>query len=171
MNAIGSRYVFLDIDGVLNAESDYVSPEGKRIRGPHCGCYNGIGSGHLRELAKLIAATGAEIVLVSSWKDLAERNPCKIYMKRRFSRFGIRIADDTCEDETALGSFDLRGAAVKRWLIRNGADPKTAKFAILDDELFDYRGENLMEHLVRTEYYGHGLGPDEEKEVEKMLGA
>ena len=171
MNAIGSRYVFLDIDGVLNAESDYVSPEGKRIRGPHCGCYNGIGSGHLRELAKLAEATGAEIVLISSWKDLAERNPCKVYMKRRFSRFGIRIADDTCEDETALGSFDLRGAAVKRWLIRHGADPKTAKFAILDDELFDYRGENLMEHLVRTEYYGHGLGPDEEKKAEKMLSA
>jgi hypothetical protein len=164
-----SQYVFLDIDGVLNAESDYVSPKGKRIRGPMCGCYCGIGSPHLRELAKLVKATGAETILISSWKDLAEHDPCKIYMKRRFLRFGIRIAGNTSEDETAIGSFDFRGAAIKRWLIRNEASPKFARFVILDDDPFDYRAEKLTGHWVRTSFHGHGFGPDEEKEAERML--
>lgn len=171
MDNIKSSYVFLDIDGVLNAESDYVGLGGKKIKGAMCGCYYGIGTLHMRELAKLIKATDAKIILVSSWKDLPEHSPCKIYMKRRFSRFDIQIADNTSEDEEALGGIWHRGGAVKRWLVRHGEDPKAARFVILDDEPFDYRAEKLTEHWVKTLFYGHGFGPDEEREAEKMLGA
>ena len=53
------KIVFLDIDGVLNCE-------GSRSR---CAGYRGIDDKKAENLAQIVKATGAEIVLVSTWKE------------------------------------------------------------------------------------------------------
>ena len=53
------KIVFLDIDGVLNCE-------GSRSR---CAGYRGIDDKKVENLAKIVKATGAEIVLISTWKE------------------------------------------------------------------------------------------------------
>ena len=51
--------IFLDIDGVLN----YSESESRN------GLYLGIDSKRIKNLAKIVAATDAKIVLTSTWKD------------------------------------------------------------------------------------------------------
>ena len=53
------KIVFLDIDGVLNCE-------GSRSR---CVGYRGIDDKKVENLAQIVKATGAKIVLISTWKD------------------------------------------------------------------------------------------------------
>ena len=53
------RYIFLDVDGVLNnANTKAINPSG----------YAGVSSKLVRNLAKIVFATGAGIILSSDWK-------------------------------------------------------------------------------------------------------
>jgi hypothetical protein len=163
------RYVFLDIDGVLNAESDFCSETGKRLNGPRCSVYIGIGSSHMKALAELIDLSGAEVVLASSWKGLSSSSPLRKYMLSKFRRYGVRLSGDTQREEDELGGPDKRGAAIKLWLSKAGYDESKDSFVILDDEEFDYAKEDLKKHLVKTFYYYIRPGGFQKRDVPAAL--
>ena len=102
------KYIFLDVDGVLN-NTKYT----KKIHDK----YNMHFIAHempfdpkcLKRLGKLVHATGAKIVLTSSWrKDLK----CEVVLKARLKEYGVKIYD-----MLPLESHSSeRGATIKQWL-------------------------------------------------------
>ena len=146
--------IFLDIDGVLNeAYSESRAPNG---------CI-GIDDEKVSRLRQIVDATGAKIVLVSSWKMEWSRDPelCSQdakYMNKELAKQGLHILDKT-EDNV----FD-RGAGIISWLKKRSDQPS---WIVLDDDVFgDYEELGILPHLVKTGWYVGGL---QEKHVQKAI--
>ena len=79
------KVIFLDIDGVLNCRSSK----------SRCGCYIGIDNDKVKRLRQIVEATGAEIVLCSSWKkwwlpaNKAEQDRNATYMDKKLQCEGL----------------------------------------------------------------------------------
>lgn len=132
--------IFLDIDGVLNKD---------RI-----GETELVNEGFVQNLAMVVEATKAEIVLISSWKrGLSDRlkngyrsyngkpDPACILMNL-LSKYGLVIADQT--PSFNLGT-DARPTEIRAWLTyRLGV----LNFVILDDDDWDWNW--LTPHVIKT---------------------
>lgn len=136
------KVIFLDIDGVLNW---YHSKS-------HCGLYLGIDTIRIKRLAKIVEATGAAIVLTTTWKDFYEigaykqSNRTGIYMNNKFRKTGLKIYDSAMD----VAGWAKRGAAIKTWLDNH---PEVKEFVILDDEIFnDYETYDYLPHMIKTMY-------------------
>lgn len=150
------KIVFLDIDGVLNSnDTEDV------FRG-----FIGLDYSGIKLLREIVDTTGAEIVLVSSWKSrwYKDHKDCQNnlanYLDQRLAEEGLKIID-----KTEGSSFD-RGAGIAGWL----SERPVESWIVLDDEIFpDYEEYGIMPHLVKTSFYDGGL---KDKHVEiaiKML--
>ena len=130
------KVIFLDIDGVLNCGSTEA----------RCGYYLGIDDDKVQRLRRIVDATGAKIVLTSTWKDGWDReykedqDALANYLDRKLKAEGLRILDKT-DDE-----HHDRGAGILRWIEGRPVE----SFVILDDCLFDYNEMGLLQHLVET---------------------
>ena len=125
------KYIFLDIDGVLNNERTVTrSPDG----------YVGISDSLTKRLEKIIKATGASVVLTSTWKDLSSPEDLA-YMKMRLKRHFAAPIGKTHEK-----NLSLRGLGIKEFLKEHECE----QFVILDDFTFDFEKEGLTDHLVLT---------------------
>lgn len=151
------KIVFLDIDGVLNCE-------GSRSR---CVGYRGIDDKKVENLAKIVKATGAEIVLISTWKD----GWCKTdkvyqgmmanYLDKKLKKQGLTALDKTRD---YIGERYLsRGEGILEYLTRHQVE----NYVVLDDFQFDYDSCGLTENYVKTDNYNGGLT---EELAEKAIG-
>ena len=154
-----TKIIFLDVDGVLNCNST------KDL----CGYYIGIEDHKVDLLKKIVDATGAKIVLVSSWKEcwykgalLKERQDDSAdYLDAKLAKASLTIFDKT-EDR----GFN-RGDGIKEYIRRlEWEGVKVGSFVILDDEMFDYKEMKLTKNLIQTSYTGGGL---KEKHVEHAI--
>ncbi len=144
------KIVFLDIDGVLNCE-------GSRSR---CVGYRGIDDKKVKTLAKIVKATGAEIVLISTWKDdwrktdKARQGILANYLDKKMKKQGLVVLDKTrdCIGERYLS----RGEGILDYLTSN----KVETYVILDDYQFDYDSCGLTDNYVKTDNYNGGLTED-----------
>ena len=150
------KVIFLDIDGVLNADCDF---GGKSKPNPYVTTewgnrYCGICQTHVRELKKIVDRTGAKIVLVSSWKyDYNEylrhgfENRVGKYLHNKLHKFGLTILDTTISYDFSEGRN--RGYEIQQWL----ADHKEVDhWVVLDDEKFkDYDFLKITPNLVQTD--------------------
>ena len=142
------KIIFLDIDGVLN----YVYTKAFAPSG----CI-GVAKEPLDVLKELVEQTDARIVLTSTWKRGWSRDPelCSRdgeYLNKKLGRVGIRIFDKTTDH-----MFD-RGKGISTWLSRH---PEVDGWVVLDDDMFeDYASENILPHLVTTNFYTGGLRPE-----------
>lgn len=127
------KYIFLDIDGVLNNNKTVVlSPEG----------YTGISDNLAKRLGKIISRTGAKPVLISSWRYKSGIEDI-LYMRRRLKRYNaIPVGEIKEPNKCRL----LRGAGIKLFLETHQHD----EFVILDDYLFDFYEEELLPYLILT---------------------
>ena len=151
------KVVFLDIDGVLNCE-------GSRSR---CAGYRGIDDKKAENLAKIVKATGAEIVLISTWKedwrktDKARQGMMANYLDKKLKKQGLAAWDKTRD---FVGERYLsRGEGILEYLARGGVQG----YVILDDYQFDYDSCGLTENYVKTDNYNGGLT---EELSEKAIG-
>ena len=153
------KLIFLDIDGVLNSVST------KEL----CGDYKGIDHKNMGVLRHIIVATGAKIVLTSSWKEHCYKeqvlkkfqDESANYLDSGFKEYSLTVFDKT-EDE----GFN-RGDGIREYLRHlKWKGIEVGKFVIIDDELFDYKERKLTKNLVQTSYYGGGL---KEKHVDKTI--
>ena len=156
----GPKVIFLDVDGVLNCRST----EDK------CGAYRGIDDKKVSLLKEIVDATGAIIVLISSWKECWTNNPrykpkqdeMATYLDEKLAKQGLVIRDKTRD-----GNPFRRGKGILRFIERQkeiGIDIR--KYVILDDEIFDYLEAKMSWHLIRTDFEQNGL---EKKHVRKAI--
>ena len=156
----GPKVIFLDVDGVLNCRSTK----------DKCGAYRGIDDKKVSLLKEIVDATGAIIVLISSWKEWWTNNPrykpkqdeMATYLDEKLAKQGLVIRDKTRD-----GNPFKRGKGILRFIERQkeiGIDIR--KYVILDDEIFDYLEAKMSRHLIRTNFEQNGL---EKKHVRKAI--
>ena len=139
------KVIFLDVDGVLNSARDRFSTKL-------------VSEYHFDFLKELVDATGAKIVLSSSWRIgfNAMRHPEKNLLTKLESR-GLEIYDFT---PIMTGT---RGDEIREWLTTHPVD----SFVILDDE--DDMAEFADTHLVKTDM-AVGLQDSDVEKAIAMLG-
>jgi len=137
------KIVFLDFDGVLcNHESisagyrARTAPE-QEPYGPHADC--------IAQLNRIIEATGAAIVVSSTWRKC--RNP-RTTMAETLKRWGVTgaVIDVTPQLNGDSYAYKRRGSEIQLWLDRYSRH-EIESFVILDD---DGDMAHLQHRLVRT---------------------
>ena len=147
--------VFLDVDGVLNdPETPNITPEG----------FPGVEDKYLHLLYVICSLSGAQVVLVTDWKDEWDVDPgkCKedgVYLINRLKEHQVIIIDKTDDISRGDDVKSGRGYGIKKYL----EDHLVDKYVILDDYLFSDYDSVLQHHLVLV---NKGLT---EEDVEKAL--
>lgn len=123
------KVVFLDFDGVLNSRE--TTPE------------FGLDETLIARLNRLLAHTGAKVVISSSWRRCHSLEYCIATLEN--AGFKGEVLGATPEREREWGSPSTpRGFEIQDWL---HANPEVEAFVILDDE---GDMEHLLPFLVRT---------------------
>ena len=128
------RIIFLDVDGVLNNGTWAIEMFDKGVRVYHDDI---LYEPALERLKGLVEATGAKIVVSSSWRQVPS---AYANLTAWLEKFGMNIADKI----PYVGG--CRGDDITAWFKRN---PGEYSYAILDD---DDDMDGHMEHLVRTDF-------------------
>ena len=141
------KFIFLDIDGVLNNSKTKTAGEGSVF----------LDETNVKNLKRIIEKTCAEIVLVSSWKEGWDKHEKSMQsgianeLDKAFASFGLSVYD-----KTEGGVFFGRGEGVKKYLAENNADG----FVIIDDSASDYVENGLSDNWIRPCGEAGGLTPD-----------
>ena len=140
------KFIFLDIDGVLNCSDT-------KVKSP-TGCI-GIDFDKVALLKQIVEETGAKIILTSTWKtdwfitdNLNDLNKDGRYLYDCLSDQGLGILDKTVDY-----AWSKRGQGILDFL--KGAYCES--FVILDDGLFDFIELGLDRYIVRTNHFKDGL--------------
>lgn len=143
------KLIFLDVDGVLNCHYTETAILG----------YIGIDPELVKQLKRIVDATGAKIILISSWKDFLSED-CKEgahimgdYLLERLRKEHLyiygKVDCNTCN----------RGSKISEYLAgRKGIDG----FVILDDTDSDYLESGMKDHHVQTDMHSVHGGLQEE---------
>ena len=127
------KVVFLDVDGVIKPMLSKFKP-----------VKEGLSSSCLICLKRLIRATGAVIVLSSTWRN--HPKPCEL-LTGALERFGLSFVSVT---PTASSIYATRGTEITEWLLEH---PKTERYVILDDypkEQFEGHENHFVEINFKT---------------------
>ena len=150
------KIIFLDIDGVLNS-MEYFDQLKNAEQSKKIGEYQELDIEKVRLLAEIIANTGAEIVLSSTWRDIGRKegqrdHPMYQYLVDTLDAFGLKIMD-----HTPYLDYD-RPQEIKEWL--NRQEDKDIRFVSLDDDFSPeaYEKYSIGAHLVQTTFYGKNGG-------------
>ena len=125
------KVIFLDVDGVLNSE---VSREQERNNFDNW-MEHEVSEMHVNNLKKIVDATGAQIVLSSSWRFDHPKatgrdfivDPLMKVLDRKLKAVGLDIIDVTPDLRGKI-----RGAEIQDWLDRHS---EVERFVILDDDV------------------------------------
>jgi len=154
------KTVFLDVDGVLNSERfNRTLEEQHRQLGHHevCECFKltrQIDPEAIARLNRLVAETGAKIVISSSWRKLFD--PPELHRILREHGLVAEIIGETLDGQDEQDESEMldvyapldrlfRGHEIDYWLRQH---PEVARFVILDD------GSDMAMHksrLVQTD--------------------
>lgn len=151
------KVIFLDIDGVLNSEKYYTEHLEDMMENP-------VDRECVRRLKSIVEATGAKIVISSSWRTGWSRNPEQLdelcrKLVEALAEYDLEIYDRTC-----ILNNGERGKEIRLWL--KNAPEKVKSFVILDDNDFHWKKHRLLKKWVPTDYSEGGLL---EQDVEKAV--
>lgn len=134
------KVIFLDVDGVLNSLPFVRSVKGRESLLSH------LDPRAVRVFADLVHATGAEVVLSSSWRIIVSLQQMAAWLRER--GFTGRLIGATPHDVPApAGRFSCpRGLEIQQWLDVHGT--AVTSFVILDDES---DMAHLEHRLVKTD--------------------
>ena len=154
------KIIFLDIDGVLNS-IDYFEQT------KYCKGYTEIDPEKVKLLKEIVDRTGAEIVLSSTWRNLAKRkdeseHPMYTYLTDTLKEYGMEIIDHT----PYIGQD--RPKEIRAWL--DNQQDKDIQFVSLDDDFQEqiYDEVGIGDCLVRTSFY-EKYGGLRQEHVEKAV--
>lgn len=152
------KVIFLDVDGVLNCSDTKAKYQG----------FIGIDNKKVKLLAKLVNATGAIIVLSSSWKHYWDKNPeyCDefgIYLNKKLLQENLTIFDKTYDRKKWC-----RGEGIKKYI----EEHNVKNFVVLDDEVFDFEDyETIFQNWIQTDYFKKGITEEQiELAIRKLNG-
>ncbi len=137
-----SHVLFLDFDGVLNCRRCLTS-------------HGQIHTGHVRELNRIVKATGCKVCVSSTWR-LIHTLPSLLYKLREKGYSGGLLGT------TPDCGGTCRGDEISSWMASNGP---VGRFVILDD---DSDMANLKPRLVKTSF-DTGLTTEKADEVIRMF--
>lgn len=144
--------IFLDIDGVLNAEDDF----GLNKDNPHVGHNRGISIDKAKLLKQIVDKTESRIVLVSTWKRRYVKylnnheDEVGEYLFNIFKEVGLEIYDTTIRYD--FDDSKSRGMEIALWLIDHKEEVSNW-ILIDDDERIDYEKFDIISHLIKTSPY------------------
>ena len=147
-----TNIIFLDIDGVLNAEDDF----GPNKENPHIGHNRGISTNKAKLLQQIVDETKSRIVLVSTWKRRYikylnnHEDEVGEYLTHKFNEVGLNIYDTTIRYD--FDDSKSRGLEISLWLIDHKEEVDNW-ILIDDDERIDYEKFDILSHLVKTSPY------------------
>lgn len=155
------RYIFLDIDGVLNSDSTAEYSPDRFI---------GVSDENIIVLKQILDITGAKIILSSTWRFDWEINydkcaPDGKYLTDRLREFGIEINDKILGEDSPYRGGEIN-SYVKQHNLKN--------WIVIDDEYFlDFHKYNIEEegenaYLLRTNYK-YGLQPSDIEKVKNLF--
>lgn len=155
------RYIFLDVDGVLNNRDSYSN--GVHTPNGYTGAEDS-----LIERLKTLCSENTLIILTSDWKDSAKADVVNThghYLIEKLKEHGLYIHDMT-EDK----AHALRGNGVMSYLRNHDIDPVDGCYVIFDDHTFDFGNysDTLYRHFVRTNSY-YGLTDKDVLKAEDIL--
>ena len=139
------KIIFLDVDGVLNNENTKASAPS--------GCM-GVEDKLISKLVKIVTETDAKIVLTSDWKigwesfDIYCSEDAK-YLNRKLKKYGLKISSKTYDDHVYDRFFEDRGKGIHKFLekVQN-----VESYVVIDDHTFTDFDDEIMSHLVLTDY-------------------
>ena len=165
-----NKFLFLDIDGVLNTERqhDHCVEAGAAYVDNFGYAFDPVAVANLK---KIVDETGADIVISSSWKFWGLSTMQKLWARRDLPGQVIDITPNTVSDELLL-SVDLsfmelpagKGSEIKEWLSASGHG--VTRYAILDD-VPDMLPEQ-QSHFVQTDPWV-GITEDDADKVISIL--
>ena len=129
-----NKVIFLDVDGVLNSDKTAArTPQG----------FIGVSSEKVKLLNEIVKATGASIILSSSWRLMDSADTDYKYLIRHLAYKKLYI-----QGKTEL-IRNNRGKEIQKFLDEH---ENIEAFVILDDEFIqEFEECNLSKHLVHTE--------------------
>lgn len=152
------KIIFLDVDGILNEDTTPTRTKSRVMF---------IDEEKLLRLKRIVDATGAKIVLSSTWRydrNDPEHNGDFMELQEAFRKVGLEFYSYTPVDAAGI----RRGMEIKAWL---GSHPEVKRYIILDDELFDYAERGLLPRLVKTSFCDGGLTEEHVQEAIEMLNS
>ena len=150
------KVIFCDVDGVLNNDVTKArSPSG----------FLGVSDILIRNLKKIVAETGAVIVLSSDWR-LIRDDPRHGKDYRYLARKLRYVANLKISDHTADISWRFRGLEIRTYLDEH---PQVTEYVVLDDLPFrDFQENGLLKNLVLTDS-GEGLADADVERAVRIL--
>lgn len=156
--------VFLDIDGVVNSSDFYFrrlaagNPRGNRTT-------DEIDPDAVERLNRLLSASGAVVVLSSSWRRLHSREEMQEILEAR--GFAGQIVDYTPDLTRKSQTGDIwistqRGDEIAQWREDNR---HVGPYVVLDD---DGDMDAVLDHFVQTQHV-HGLLDEHVEEALEIL--
>ncbi|MBO4251357.1 MAG: hypothetical protein J5911_01700 [Clostridia bacterium] len=139
------KFIFLDIDGVLNNSKTHDDRKSPVL----------LDARNMKNLQRIVQITDAKIVLVSSYKDswvkftYSGQGIIGRFLVMTFAKYGLSIFDKTESTELFAG----RGVGVKKYI----KEHETESFVIIDDSSSDYDKEGLIDYWVRPSGEKGGL--------------
>ena len=153
-----SRFIFLDVDGVLNSTNfgHYCTNNGFK----EWWTYGLLDQDCIMRLKRLVTQTSARIVLCSSWRTSYDH---MAWLEQQLALYGLSIYGTT-NDNTGMG----RGQQIMEWVHNH---ENCDNFVVFDDDndTRDYPPEaEVTAHLV-VPLYNEGLRDVDIKEAYKIL--
>ena len=153
------KTIFLDCDGVLNNDETLENHYDKYKNNKN------IDSLMVSRLNKIIEATGAKVVLSSSWRIVVGLEETVETMEKAGFIGEVIGATPNLQRGFHVAGTTPRGDEIQQWLDKN---PQVTNFVILDD--CDDMGK-LSRYLVQTKFYSSYYVPGGllESHVEKAI--
>ncbi|MBQ8448579.1 MAG: hypothetical protein IJX27_06590 [Clostridia bacterium] len=148
------KIIFLDIDGVLNCDRFIIKNKCRGI---------GIDPERVALLAEIVRASGAKIVLTTSWRSHWSENPEECDAMGREINEAFAAQGLTVYSKTPRISY-VREEEILAWLDEN---PEATRFVIIDDMYLQH--EHLDAYIIRTIPFRGGLCEEDVMEAIKIL--
>lgn len=140
------KYIFLDIDGVLNHEQWYDSQHNNPDAKPFpLSCFDPQCVARVNEI---LEKTGAQLVISSSWRFDRE-----LYLTLNSVGLNSKFECTSSRRNKGCENFECRGEEIQEFLRTHNYNPETDNYVIIDDDS-DMLEEQLP-HFFQTvgEYY------------------
>ena len=153
------KVIFLDVDGVLNSQQLFEKCEDDQLIS--------VDEDNIKNLKTIVDATGAKIVLSSSWRygwaehSDAVQDWCQILVDI-LAKYDLKIID-----KTEYLSSGRREDEIKDWLDK--CEEKIEGFVILDDGAYEWHRHGFDKHLVKTDFCTGGLREEDADKAIKIL--
>jgi hypothetical protein len=152
MSYIYRKIIFLDFDGVLNTEhyQGLLRYQREPWQDEHGAFFD---PNAVKQLRRIIDATGADIVIESSWKYLGLDAMKELWKVRNLPGRVIDITPSSVSDEYLLKNLDTtmihcKGMEIASWLSEQAED---IRYAIIDDEYVIL--DSQLPHFILTNPY------------------